>query len=179
VESFGSTLHWGPWGGADPYTLTHATYTLPTGDLSDGFHVYGLWWNSTRLQTYIDDPANVVLDVDMSSQSFFERGGWAANPAIDNPWRSGSNAAPFDSRFYIVINLAVGGTGGYFPDGVGNKPWTDASANAVNDFYAAQPQWYATWPQTGGAGAGSPFIVDYVRVWQDDNATDFTFRPSV
>ena len=66
MESFGSTLHWGPWGGADPYTLTHATYTLPTGDLSDGFHVYGLWWNSTRLQTYIDDPANVVLDVDMS-----------------------------------------------------------------------------------------------------------------
>jgi len=30
--------------------------------------------------------------------------------------------APFDQEFYIIMNLAVGGTGGYFPDSGVNKP---------------------------------------------------------
>jgi hypothetical protein len=30
------------------------------------------------------------------------------------------------------MNLAVGGTAGYFVDGVDGKPWTDLSTNSVN-----------------------------------------------
>jgi len=36
------------------------------------------------------------------------------------------------------MNVAVGGTGGYFPDGVGNKPWSDKEPHAVNSFYNAK-----------------------------------------
>ena len=29
--------------------------------------------------------------------------------------------------FYLVMNVAVGGTNGWFPDGAGDKPWLDGS----------------------------------------------------
>lgn len=46
----------------------------------------------------------------------------------------------------MVVDLAAGGTSGWFPDGVGNKPWHDASASAMYDFAKAQDTWAATWP---------------------------------
>ena len=57
-------------------------------------------------------------------------------PGTANPWAGRGPNAPFDQRFYLVINVAVGGTNGYFPDGVGGKPWADASGAAANDFWA-------------------------------------------
>jgi hypothetical protein len=74
-----------------------------------------------------------------------------------------------DQRFYLIINLAVGGTNGYFPDGVGGKPWTDTSAHAANDFWGAVDTWYPTWT--------SPMMVDYVRVYQDASAGgDYAYK---
>lgn len=35
-------------------------------------------------------------------------------------------------EFYLVIDLAAGGTSGWFPDGVGGKPWYDGSASMWN-----------------------------------------------
>ena len=40
------------------------------------------------------------------------RGEYAAK-SYDNPWVAGGRNAPFDQKFYFVINLAVGGTNGY------------------------------------------------------------------
>jgi beta-glucanase (GH16 family) len=37
-NQFGSTLHFGPFWPEDGYLATHGNYTLPTGDLSQGFH---------------------------------------------------------------------------------------------------------------------------------------------
>ena len=31
--------------------------------------------------------------------------------------------------FYLIINLSAGGTSGWFPDDVGNKPWYDTSSS--------------------------------------------------
>lgn len=158
VNQFGSTLHWGPFYGADGWQQTHATYTIPTGDLSQGFHTYGLFWNQTVIQTYIDNPNNVVLNVPIN-ETFFQRGGWSG---VNNPWAGGEIDAPFDQEFYIIINLAVGGTAGYFPDGVGGKPWSDTSSNAVNEFYNAEGAWLPTWQKGPGSSA---LQVDYVKVW--------------
>jgi len=55
-------------------------------------HVYGLLWTPERLITYIDDESNVVLDVDMSSESFWEKGGFSGL----SPWRNEPNSAPFN-----------------------------------------------------------------------------------
>ena len=45
----------------------------------------------------------------------------------------------------MIINLAVGGTNGYFPDswvnGNGEKPWNNASPTAMKDFWLAKNSW--------------------------------------
>ena len=157
VESFGSTLHWGADWTQNRYHLTHDIYTHPT-PLSDEFHVYGLHWTEERLYTYIDDPSNVVLDVDFNAQSLWELGKFSE--VYENPWQGADKSAPFDNEFYLIINLAVGGTAGYFKDGVGGKPWSDKSSNSVNEFYAAKNSWYPTWNNKD-----LDFEIDWVKVW--------------
>jgi hypothetical protein len=114
----------------------------------------------------IDAPTNVVLNVTLN-QTFWQLGGWA-NSGMSNPWSSGAPNAPFDQRFYLIINLAVGGTNGYFPDGTGGKPWTDASPNAMDEFWAGVGAWGPTWT--------SPFMIDSVRVWQAAPGGDYAYR---
>lgn len=48
------------------------------------------------------------------------------NPAKSNPWKGESNSAPFNKEFYLIFNVAVGGTNAYFPDGQGGKPWSNS-----------------------------------------------------
>ena len=36
---------------------------------------------------------------------------------VVSSWRGQPNNAPFDQNFYLILNVAVGGTNGYFPDG--------------------------------------------------------------
>ena len=158
-DSFGSTLHWGVTYQTDFYTKTHAE--KKGVDLSADFHVYGLIWNETYIGTYFDNETNVVLDYPIT-KSFWSQTG-LPSPPWDNPWVSGGNDAPFDQQFYLVINLACGGTGGYFPDGNG-KPWSDTSTHSVNEFYDAKGQWYPTWK-----GEDSALQVDSVKVWTYDS----------
>ena len=125
-------------------------------------HVYGLLWTPDRLMTYIDDESNVVLDVDMSSESFWEKGGFSGL----SPWRNEPNSAPFNQDFYLIINVAVGGVNGYFPDGQCGKTWSDKSSTAANDFYNTKGVWYPTWnyPATND----SAMKIDSVKVWSLD-----------
>ena len=129
-NKFASTLHWGPAWDSNKYELTTKQYTNPDS-LADDFHIYGLTWTADRIQTYLDDPTNVVLDVD-TTESFWQRGDFGER---DNPWKGGSVNAPFDQNFYLILNVAVGGTNGYFPDGQCNKTWTDADPHSVNTFW--------------------------------------------
>jgi hypothetical protein len=86
----------------------------------------------------------------------------------DDPWsQTGRDNTPFDQSFYLILNVAVGGTGGYFlyvhlhftwyplsvsfanhrcSDSVGGKPWVDwGSATAARDFWRANKTWLPTW----------------------------------
>lgn len=161
VNTFGSTLHFGPYGGQDPFNLAHKEYTLPSGDFSTDFHVFGLIWNTTNIITYLDTPDNIVLNVPIN-KGFFDKGGWS--PSTFNPWRGAGINAPFDQEFYIILNVAVGGVAGYFPDGIGGKPWSDTSSSAALDFIHAQDTWYKSWQ-----GPNSAMEVDWVKVWQDSS----------
>lgn len=147
-NSFGSTLHWGPDYSRNQWQQTHAEYS--GDDLSNNFHIYGMKWNSDGIYTYLDDENNRVLDVKFD-RSFWEKGGWG-NSGLNNPWSSPSNpfAAPFDQKFYLIMNVAVGGTSDYFNDGVGpsnGKPWNNKDPHAVNQFWNAKQQWYNTHKQ--------------------------------
>ncbi|KAF9974719.1 hypothetical protein BGZ73_001838 [Actinomortierella ambigua] len=156
VNKIGSTLHWGPSWDMNRWPLTHQEYTLPNGKLfSDDFHTFTLDWRPTGLTTYVDD--HKVLDVRFDNM--FSKGSFPS--WVQNLWE-GSDAAPFDQEFYLLMNVAVGGTAGYFPDGVGNKPWSDTSAHAVNEFYAAKDHWYPTWGDQNDNSRA--MAIDYVRV---------------
>src|ERR1700761_5491918 len=87
---------------------------------------------------------------------FFQRGKFPTSVAnasqeiiLPNPWAGRGNSAPFDQRtlrppnipfpwltsysliaFYLILDVAVGGTNGWFPDGVGNKPWLNGANSA-------------------------------------------------
>ncbi|KAE9389111.1 hypothetical protein BT96DRAFT_926726 [Gymnopus androsaceus JB14] len=82
---------------------------------------------------------------------------------LQNPWVNGTNATSFDLEFYLILNVAVGGTNGWFPDGQGDKPWIDASDikpffPAMCDFTNAQSTWSATWPEDD--------YKDYMKMWR-------------
>jgi beta-glucanase (GH16 family) len=125
VDSFASTMHWGPDFFTNQYAKTHAEYKLASGLLSDDFHTYGLYWDDKQIYTYIDSESNKVLQVNHSDISYWDR---SKITNRENPWQYSPNkCAPFDTEFYLIINLAVGGTNGYFPDGVAGKPWSDHS----------------------------------------------------
>lgn len=157
-DTFGSTLHWGPGWTEDLWSKTHQEYKH-TSALSDEFHVYGLIWNETYIGTYLDTEDQKVLSYPIN-ESFWKLGGWGGT--WDNPWQAAGNNAPFDSEMYLIINLAVGGTNSYFPDGFG-KPWNNAESSAVNSFWSAKGQWYPTWTQ--------PMAIDYVKVWSHQKGT--------
>ena len=89
--------------------------------------------------------------------SYWDRSGLSGR---DNPWETSPNKnAPFDKEFYLIINLAVGGTNGYFPDGVGAKPWSDHSERASSEFFDNKGQWWPTW------GNDSTFEIDWVKIY--------------
>lgn len=161
-NKFASTLHWGPDWSQNRYPLTHQEYTH-SSSLADEFHVYGLYWDADQLFTYIDSPSNVVLKVDFTAESFFTRGQFPSN--FKNPWVGEDNSAPFNQEFHIILNLAVGGTGGYFPEGVGNKPWSNSDGHSINAFWNARGAWLQTWQ-----GESAALQVDSVNVWSFDDA---------
>jgi beta-glucanase (GH16 family) len=164
VNCFGSTLHFGPFYPEDPYELAHADKCLESGTLADDFHTYGLVWTESEIYTYLDTDANKVLNLPINS-SFWERGGWNKNAALSDPWRGQPDVAPFDQKFYLVFNVAVGGVSGYFPDAsAGNKPWSDKSSNAAADFNNNLEAATKTWDLVGD---NSALQIRSVKVWQE------------
>jgi hypothetical protein len=96
---------------------------------------------------------------------FWQRGKFPVSDtngtAFVDPWsQTGNPATPFDEPFYLILNVAVGGTNGWFQDGKAGKPWVDASPTARKDFWDAKEQWYTTWQEN------SEMQVKSVRMWQ-------------
>ena len=77
-----------------------------------------------------------------------------------NPWQwSNNKCAPFDTEFYLILNVAVGGIL-FLTDGVGNKPWNNRSKRAAEEFYYNMGQWYPTLKKRDSA-----LQVDWVKIW--------------
>ena len=87
--------------------------------------------------------------MDPGNDGFWNLGEFeSAAPGIDNPWIESQNKmVPFDTEFYLILNVAIGGTNGFFPDDAINgngspKPWNNESPTAMKDFWLAKDQWY-------------------------------------
>lgn len=68
LDTFGSTLHWGPGFPYDAYLNAHAEYKN-SESLGEDFHTYELEWTKTGIKTFID--GETVLDVDMTEENMF------------------------------------------------------------------------------------------------------------
>ncbi|KAJ7267508.1 glycoside hydrolase family 16 protein [Mycena rebaudengoi] len=146
-------------------------YGLKRTSFDQGFHTYGLEWDAEWMRFYVDTRVHALLKLDLGSakEGFWARGGFpdtaqngSSTIPITNPYAEANNA-PFDKPFYLILSLAVGGTSGWFPDGVGDKPWFDGSGTAMYDFWQAKDKWYKTWP-TGLQDRA--FRIDSVKMWK-------------
>ena len=121
VEQAGSTLHFGPQWDINGWDKAHYVKNkLPP--YNEDFHIYKMIWTPNKIQFLID---NETVGTVHAGNGFWNRGKFQSS-GLPNPWSSGTIMAPFDQEFYIIMNLAVGGTK-YFADSFVNrdhpKPW--------------------------------------------------------
>lgn len=124
-----STLHFG-----EPHTQKQGSYTLPAGQANFGedFHVFACEWDPGEFRFYVDDVlAYTVNDWFTKKEGF----GKVAYPA------------PYDQPFYMILNLAVGGSWVGYPE--------DDAVFEEN----------------------AQFVIDYVRVYQKDHYDMDVDRP--
>ncbi|KAL6249274.1 hypothetical protein RBB50_004337 [Rhinocladiella similis] len=159
-----STLHWGPDIANDAWWRTNSRQNALHTDYSDAFHTYGLEWAPDHLYTYIDTRLMQVLYTKFE-KPFWQRGSFPLSgtngTSFIDPWsQTGNPATPFDEPFFLILNVAVGGTNGWFQDGKGGKPWVDQSPTAKRDFWEAKDQWYPTWANN------NEMQIKSVKMWQ-------------
>ncbi|KAJ4481262.1 GH16 beta-1,3-glucan recognition protein [Lentinula aciculospora] len=162
------SLNWGPLTWLNEVWRTYGWWQMKRGSFDKGFHTYSLEWTEKFIRLYVDSRLHHMLQLNIN-EAFWDRGDFPAVVqngseivALQNPWINGTNAAPFDQRFYLILDVGVGGTNGWFPDGP-EKPWLDGSLTAMRDFLQAQDQWYPTWP-TNPDERG--FVIDSVKMYE-------------
>lgn len=180
VQSVSSALHWGLNYTNNRQDLTHGKYTLPEGkNFNDDFHTFTLEWTPDFIRTWVDNE-HMIMNVEFK-QPMYDFGGYSGEP---NPWAGRPNSAPFDQEYYLILNLAVGGTGGFFPDKIDSsqnpdlaarceskqqdnkhkKPYSNKSPIASYDFLTNEDKWLPSWDMDSEQ---SHLIIDYIRVYNN------------
>ncbi|KAH7393274.1 concanavalin A-like lectin/glucanase domain-containing protein [Cadophora sp. MPI-SDFR-AT-0126] len=159
-----SALHWGPNPANDAYRHTANYKRSLHSEYGDAFHTFGLEWSEKYLFTYVDTRL-LQVSYNTFKKPFWKQGRFpVATPEgvrLVDPWtQTGRPQTPFDQDFYLIINVAVGGSNGWFQDGKDGKPWVDASPTARTDFWNARNKWLPTWEENG------QMLVDRVQMWQ-------------
>jgi len=161
-----STLHWGPDSLNDAYWRTNVKRSALHTTYAATEHTFGLEWSQKYLFTYVNSRLMQVLYTNFD-QPLWKRGNFPVGDAnttkiIDEWAETGRDQTPFDQEFYLVLNVAVGGTNGWFADSASGKPWVDESTTAKQDFWNARDQWYPTWTKDNVG----QMTVSKVEMWQ-------------
>lgn len=123
------TIHYGYDSGAG-HRQNQGTKTLETGDFSSEYHTYALDWEPGKLTWYVD------------GKEVYTTNDWFTGKDDESQL---AYPAPFDQDFYVILNLAVGGSWVGYP-----------TQEVVDDIIAGKDD--------------QSFYVDYVRVYQKDAA---------
>ncbi|CAJ2504577.1 Uu.00g119710.m01.CDS01 [Anthostomella pinea] len=158
-----SALHWGPNTANDAWWRTNVKREALHTSYASSFNTYGLEWSEKYLFTYVNSRLLQVLYTNFN-QPLWQRGQFPAADSngtrLEDVWsQTGRDSTPFDQPFYLILNVAVGGTNGWFEDSKSGKPWLDTSPSAKKDFWNAQDQWLPTWTQPA-------MEVSKVMMWQ-------------
>ena len=85
------TIHYG-----NPHSQSQGTYTITDGaDFSDDFHIFTCDWEPGKITWYVD------------GVKYHEESEWHSTTVGQGTL---AYPAPFDQPFYIILNLAVGGS---------------------------------------------------------------------
>lgn len=104
------------------------------------FHTYGVEWIPSGMRYFIDGQETTFI-----------------------PY-----GHPFDQDFYIIMNLAVGGTLGYFPEEAvneGGRSWRNDEDGMTYFWKYRKHTWLPTWNLGENDDKDASFHIDYVRVW--------------
>ena len=136
------TLHYGnDWPDNDH---TGMPYSLPNGaNPVDDFHIYALEWEQGEIRWYVDGVhyqtqrrSEVTTNSEGHPDGLIHQGWYTESDQDGLLWTD----APYDKRFHLILNFAVGGS---WPENT-NAGGVDASAY----------------------NAGNTFDIDYVRVYE-------------
>ncbi|MDE7201615.1 MAG: carbohydrate binding domain-containing protein [Lachnospiraceae bacterium] len=84
------TIHFG-----NPHSESQGTYVLEEGSFSEDYHIFSVEWEPGKIDWYVDGN---LIHTESDWYSITEGQGEITYPA------------PFDQPFYIILNLAVGGS---------------------------------------------------------------------
>ncbi|KAF5378975.1 hypothetical protein D9757_009121 [Collybiopsis confluens] len=135
-------LNWGPTPELNSVSKSYSWWSDKRVPFSQGFHTYVVEWTTSFLRIYVDTRLHTLLEYQFN-EPFFQKGDYPDTivnsttgqvQSLQDPWVDPSTgqpkesankkwSAPFDQDFYLIMNVAVGGLNGWFPDGQGNKPW--------------------------------------------------------
>lgn len=121
------TLHFG-----EPHTQRQGTYQLEKGDFSSEYHVFTCEWEPGEIRFYVD------------GNLYFTENDWFTKR---NGFGEVAYPAPYDQPFYLILNVAVGGSWVGYPD------------------------------ETTEFGENAQMVVDYVRVYQKDSYDENVEKP--
>jgi len=160
------SLHWGPYFPENRHDLTEVHTRKKKDSFADEYNVFSLDWTPDCIRFYINNQS--TLNVTAKKDGFWKLGEFSKLfENIHNPWESGSNLAPFDQEFYLIMNLAVGGNNGYFHENFTPKmPWDNEEGKVgklMKQFWEARTKWLPTWK-----GEDTALKIDYVEIWKDE-----------
>ncbi len=121
------TLHFGEQWNQNKFA--GCDYRLQKGSFVDDYHVFAFEWEPTEMRWYIDDrlyATHYPRDKQPRPPKCLAADGTSQAPSGDylNGWYSsgGDSPAPFNERFHLILNLAVGGRFLGPPDGTTSFP---------------------------------------------------------
>ncbi len=147
------TLHYGRSKNGESSQHTGAPYLLPNdANPADDFHTYAIEWQEGEIRWYVDDylyqtqrKSEVKYNYKGEASGLHHKGWYTNNYDVVTGKQIDSwTTAPFDQRFFMILNFAVGGN------------WAEASNNTGVDASAFAD--------------GNTMLIDYVRVYQCDVA---------
>ncbi len=127
TDTLHGTLHFG-----EPHAQQQGTYILEEGNFADEFHVFACEWEPGEMRFYVDN------------ELYFTEHEWYTKR---NGFDEMTYPAPFDQPFYMILNVAVGGSWVGYPD-------------ATTEF-----------------GENAQMVVDYVKVYQKDSYDENVSKP--
>ncbi|MDY3797338.1 MAG: glycoside hydrolase family 16 protein, partial [Agathobacter sp.] len=113
------TIHFG-----DPHSERQNTYTLSEGNFTDEYHTFSCEWEPGKIKWYVDGVLYHTADDWYTTTT--------GQGTITYP-------APFDQPFYMILNLAVGGSWVGYPD---DKTTFDDQAFVIDYVKAYQKDSY-------------------------------------